>query len=372
MESPTPSGPPALRFGMRNEQPLMLGLFGLNVTGSTLISTAPTSFEVSWRHSREVARIADRMGLDMLVSIARWSGFGGLSNLAGEAYETLTYIAGLAAVTENIQVFSTVHAPIVHPLLAAKALATIDHISGGRAGLNVVMGWNERDMGMFGIPLRAHDERYAFGAEWLEIVDRLWTSAEPFDVAGEYFTLTGALSAPPPVQRRLPVLNAGASEAGIDYSARHADLNFTSFQSFDHVAQYRDMLREKSAAHGRDVGLLSLVLVVCRDTEAEARAAYEALRDEADLVAGANFVRANGVPIDLMSEPERRALLLSVCIGPENATLVGTPEQIVERLLTMRRAGVDGLLLGFQDYLRELPHFAERVMPLLKEVGLRV
>src|SRR3546814_3308531 len=101
--------------------------------------------------------MADRMGLDFLVSVARWSGFDGPSRFAQEAFETLTYIAGLAAVTNRILVFSTVHVPIVHPLIAAKAMATIDHISGGRGGLNIVMGWNERDMGMFGIPLRSEE-----------------------------------------------------------------------------------------------------------------------------------------------------------------------------------------------------------------------
>src|SRR3546814_18796193 len=82
--------------------------------------------------------MADRMGLDFLVSVARWSGFDGPSRFAQEAFETLTYIAGLAAVTNRILVFSTVHVPIVHPLIAAKAMATIDHISGGRGGLNIV------------------------------------------------------------------------------------------------------------------------------------------------------------------------------------------------------------------------------------------
>src|SRR3546814_7737111 len=82
--------------------------------------------------SSDRATMADRMGLDFLVSVARWSGFDGPSRFAQEAFETLTYIAGLAAVTNRILVFSTVHVPIVHPLIAAKAMATIDHISGGR------------------------------------------------------------------------------------------------------------------------------------------------------------------------------------------------------------------------------------------------
>src|SRR3546814_10946211 len=118
------------------------------------------------------------MGLDFLVSVARWSGFDGPSRFAQEAFETLTYIAGLAAVTNRILVFSTVHVPIVHPLIAAKAMATIDHISGGRGGLNIVMCWNERDMGMSGIPLRAHDARYSYGDEWNEGFERLCARME--------------------------------------------------------------------------------------------------------------------------------------------------------------------------------------------------
>src|SRR3546814_14869699 len=97
--------------------------------------------------------------------------------------------------------FRSVHVPIVHPLIAAKAMATIDHISGGRGGLNIVMGWNERDMGMFGIPLRAHDARYRYGAEWIVVFERICDSDEPFNLEGEFFHLTPCQSAPRPIQK---------------------------------------------------------------------------------------------------------------------------------------------------------------------------
>jgi alkanesulfonate monooxygenase SsuD/methylene tetrahydromethanopterin reductase-like flavin-dependent oxidoreductase (luciferase family) len=363
----------SLRFGMRSRQPLMFGIFATNATGSVMLTQAPSSFEVSWEHSLKVARMVDRMGFDMIVPVARWRGFGGATNYAGETYETLTYMAGIAAVTENIATFTTIHVPLIHPVVAAKAVMTIDHISGGRAGLNIVMGWNEKEMAMFDVGLRPHRDRYAYGAEWMTIVDRLWSSEEPFDFEGEFFHLASCESLPRPIQRRPPVINAGTSATGIDFAARHADINFTSFTDFEQVERYSRSLKQRAfEERGREIGLLSIALIVCRETEAEARRDHAWLRENADIVASYNWAKSLGINVDAMPDEQREAFLATFAVTPGNAALVGTPEQIVDRLSEIKRAGIDGMLLGFHDYAKELPFFEERVMPLLIQQGLRV
>ncbi len=147
-----------------NDQKLKLGLFGTNCSNGLTVSHAATTYRATWEHSLAIARRTDAMGFEMLVPIARWRGFGGTTDFNGTCFETYTWAAALAAATERIMVFSTSHVPTVHPIVAAKQCVTVDHISGGRFGLNLVMGWFTPEMEMFGAPQREHDERYATAA----------------------------------------------------------------------------------------------------------------------------------------------------------------------------------------------------------------
>ena len=130
----------------------------------------------------------------------------------------------------------TVHVPLVHPLYAAKALATVDHISQGRAGLNIVCGWNPKEFGMFGVPLV--EKGYDQAAEWLEIVERLYASDDPFDYDGTYYTLKEAVSRPASLQTPRPVtMNAAFGGPGRDFAAAHCDYLFTTFTEIDEAGE---------------------------------------------------------------------------------------------------------------------------------------
>ena len=110
----------------------------------------------------------------------------------------------------------TVHVPLVHPLYAAKALATVDHISHGRAGLNIVCGWNPKEFGMFGTPLV--EKGYDQAAEWLDILERLYAADEPFDHDGTYYRMKEAVSRPASLQAPRPVtMNAAFGDPGRDF-----------------------------------------------------------------------------------------------------------------------------------------------------------
>ena len=113
-----------------------------------------------------IARLADAMGLELFVPVARWRGYGGSTNYASASFDTFCWAAGLAMATRNAFIFSTCHVPTLHPIVAAKQLTTIDHISGGRAGINTVGGWFRPELEMFGRPLLEHDRRYDLAEEW--------------------------------------------------------------------------------------------------------------------------------------------------------------------------------------------------------------
>ena len=362
----------AANVPLYNAQPLKLGVFATNLSGHVLCSAAPTGFEMSWQHSLAIAKQVDRMGLEVIVPAARWLGYGGATGFHDRTFETLTYAAGLLAATRDVMVFSTVHAAVVNPVVAAKAIATIDHISDGRAGLNIVMGWYAREMAMLGVELRGHADRYRHGAEWMGIVDGIWRDGGPFDFEGEYFQLRGVRGDPRPVQPRPVLINAGASPAGVDFSARHADFNFTVFDDEEHAAGYVDRVRRKAWEHRRRIGMLTTCVVVCRDTEREAQASYRSIVDHADWAAARAYLASQKIDLEALDEDARAAFLERFVAGAASRPIVGTPEQVVDALASIKLAGIDGVLLGMVDYVEELPYFERRVLPLMKQHGLRV
>ena len=353
-------------FGRHLKQPLMLGVFALNGSGSGGICTLPSSFEMTWAHNLKIAQMADAFGLELFMPLSRWIGFGGKSNYAGDTFEPLSYMAGIAASTKRIMTIVTLHVPFVHPVLIAKAISTIDHISNGRAGINMVMGWLKPELALFGLTPMATDDRYAYGAEWLSIVHKLWCEQEPFDHEGESFQLKGLISNPKPVQQRPPIVSAAMSDAGLAFACEHADLTFASFKGYEQLKTHCANLRAKAKEIGNpEVGVVSLSLVICRETEAEARAYHQSLRDHSDLEAAANFAACSGMDLSTLTEAERDKVLRDLAMNPGNATLIGTPTQVADQIEEMHVCGVSALFVGFHDYLQEFPFFHQNVMPLL-------
>ena len=355
-------------------QKLKLGLFSFNVSGGMMATTTPTSYEVSWEHTKQIALQAERMGFEALVPVGRWRGFEGRTNFAGESFETYTWAAGLAEATERIMVFATSHVPTVHPVLAAKQAVTIDHISSGRFGLNVVMGWFTHEMEMFSGKQKEHDERYQYGLEWVEIVKRLWTEDEPFDFDGRYFQLRGARALPKPIQTPHPVLvNAGSSPAGIDFSARAVDISFVGMGTYEMGEAAASAVRKRAREqYGRPMSTMTYATIVCRDTEREARRDYQEMVDNIDWEAIDYLTRVFGLEGQSYGDAESvRKLRTQFALGWGGMTFVGTPGQVADQLARVSQIGIDGVMLGFLDYVVELEHFDRTVMPLLRQRGLR-
>lgn len=140
----TPVKPNPMRVS-RNK--MQLGVFSTNTEGGCTVTNAPERIRGDdWAGNLEIAKDADRAGFEAFIPVGRWKGFGGANNTGGVCYETYTWAAGIAALTDQIAVFTTSHLPTVHPLFAAKQAVTIDHISGGRFGLNILCGWYGAEM----------------------------------------------------------------------------------------------------------------------------------------------------------------------------------------------------------------------------------
>lgn len=356
-----------------NDQPLKLGLFGTNCSYGLTISHAETGYEPTWEHTLEIAQKADRLGFEALVPVARWRGFGSTTNFNGTCFETYTWATGLAALTERIGIFATVHLPTVHPIVAAKMAVTADHISRGRFGLNLVMGWFTPEMEMFGAAQREHDNRYGYGQQWLDFVNMLWTEEGSFDFVTDDFDCLQVESYPKPHQAPRPaLLNAGNSKSGIEFSARNVDVNFASLDTLETMSAYTSSVKAKAKNdYGRDIQTMTYGLVVCRDTEEEAKRDFQHIIDMGDRDATTNIMKVLGMQSESFAS-QIETYQERFIAGWGGYPLVGTPEQVTEELTRLHRVGgMDGMILGMLDYCAEIDYFGEQVLPLLKEAGLR-
>src|SRR5580700_11372314 len=163
---------------MHNANRLKIGLFGANCSSGRAVTLVPERWSGSWPDNLKLAQMADAAGLDFMLPIGRWKGYGGDTDYQGTTLETLTWASGLLSKTERLVVFGPVHAPLIHPVIAAKQFVTADHIGEGRVGLNVVCGWNESEFEMFGVEQRDHEKRYEYAKEWLDAVKAIWTRSE--------------------------------------------------------------------------------------------------------------------------------------------------------------------------------------------------
>jgi len=383
MSPRTPAGPTRTaslreRLAMYNGHRLKIGLFGANCSSGRSATQVPERWSASWPQCVALARMAEVRGIDFLLPIARWKGYGGATDFHGTTLETMTWAAGLLAVTERMTVFGTVHAPLFNPLIAAKEFVTADHIGEGRFGLNLVVGWNEGEFEMFGVNQRAHEERYRFAQEWLDAVMRAWTEPGTFDVAGDYLALKGVRAFPKPFGGTRPIImNAGSSETGQAFALKNCDAYFTanaaSRVSLDAAVRKVDEIKGQARAVGREIEVFTVGQVVCRPTQHEAEEYYRhAVIDNADWGAVDGMLALKGITPDRMPLDEyetKRRYFAGNAIG--GYPYVGTPDRVAEELANVSKAGMRGIAISFVNYLNELPYFCDEVLPRLVRFGVR-
>ncbi len=361
-----------------------LACFGFNAQGGCSITEAPGVVYPTWDEQVRIAQLAEGANLEALLPGARWAGFGGSTNFQGRSFDTFAWAAGLAAITSKIQVFCTYHVPTAHPVRVAKTIATIDHISRGRFGVNIVAGWNAHEIGMFGAAQREHDDRYEYAEDFFTVVNDLLTREGYFDVDSTYFHIEGAYSEPKPIQTPHPVyMAAGMSPRGRDFAARFADVSFIPPIDMSTVADLvADTKRRAREDHGREIMVFSQTPIVCADTEKEAQDYLRYYVDErGDFVAARNLLSTLfGATIDqhgfenkpLDDGDKDNPMLRAMVAGHGGHALVGSPEQVVEGFAQLAEAGFDGAAVSWVNYEDGLEQFSRDVAPLMIQAGLRV
>ncbi len=341
-----------------------------NCRYSMSISTyKPNPEEWEFEHNVRIAQLAEAENFDFLFPSARWRGVGGKTNYQGTNIETLTWAASMLQRTERIGVYSTVHVPVYHPFLVAKVGAGLDYMSGGRWGLNVVSGWNQPEFEMMGLEMEGHEKRYERTTDFIKVIKGLWT-AKPgtFDFDSEWYRIRrGWISPMPKSQPHPPIINAGTSDAGRNLVANHCDWSFMIPPSIDLAGEMIGDIKRRAARAGREVRCVAALFLILGKTQAEADGTKQKIVDGADTEALENWMA--GVQMD--SESFDAHTLDMLCLSGGSLPVVGTRETIAEAIIDLYRAGIDGVLLSFLDYLESTEDFAHKVIPLLRDAGIR-
>ena len=292
---------------------------------------------VTWPQWLALAQACERSGLEGLFRADHYSSFHGPPDAALDAWATL---AALAAVTTRIRLGSLV-SPVTfrHPSLLARMAVTVEQVSGGRVEVGLGAGWHEDEHVRAGFPFPPMSERLGLLAEQLEIVHRSW-AAEPFDFVGERYVLRGANPLPKPTVKPNLIVGGAARRGTVVPAVRFADEYNTAFVSPDEAARRRAVVVEACRAAGRAPLTFSLMT---RCVVGSDRGSLERRLDRIEALTGYNL---------------RERL---------DVTIVGTVEEVAERIREYEAAGVERLMLQhlLHEDLESIELLGASVAPLV-------
>jgi pyrimidine oxygenase len=351
---------------------MQLGVFTPIGNNGWLISTTSPQYMPTFDLNRTIVEKAEHFGFDFALSMIKLHGFGGPSQFWEHNLESFTLMAGLAAVTKRIQLFATCAVLTMPPPIAARMAVTIDSISHGRFGVNIISGWQRREYTQMGVwPGSEHyKRRYQYCAEYVTIMRELWATGRS-DFKGEFFKMDDCRCSPLP-SAPIPIICAAQSDAGTRYAAQHADYNFcASFGENKPTAVAASVARLVAATKetGRDCGALVLTMIIADETDAAAFAKWQHYKDGTDLEAIAyRDAQAKDDPsTDIYSQPNRRALLGTDKLPTNQGVLVGSYANVARMLDELSLVpGVRGVMLTFDDFVIGMEQFGTRIMPLMR------
>jgi FMNH2-dependent dimethyl sulfone monooxygenase len=333
--------------------------YWLPVFGGWLRNVDDENMEASWAYVKRLAQRSEALGFDLtLIAELNLNDIKGVEAPSLDAWSTA---AALAAVTEKIELMVAVRPTFHLPALLAKQAANIDRISGGRLSLNVVSSWWADEAKKYGVTFEQHDDRYARTGEWLDVVNGVWSKSH-FSYTGKYYRVEDNVLEPKPASRPRPTIYAGGeSPAAKDLIAEKADAYLMHGDLPERAAEKVKDLSERRAKFTMEplkFGIAGYAIV--RETEKQAQDELRRITDVQQSAAG----YANYQQWIAGTQLEQRVSLEDYSVSNRGlrSGLVGTPEQIQERMAGFERAGIDLVLLQFSPQLEEMEAFSKAVI----------
>ncbi|TIP96972.1 MAG: dimethyl sulfone monooxygenase SfnG [Mesorhizobium sp.] len=339
-----------------------------NVSGGLVISNIEQRTGWDIDYNRKLAQIAEANGFDYALSQIRFTaGYG-----ADNQHESVSFSHALLAATTTLKVIAAILPGPWNPALAAKQIATINHLTNGRVSVNVVSGWFRGEFAAIGELWLDHDERYRRSEEFIRALRGIWTE-DSFTLKGDFYRFTNYSMKPKPIEPLPEIFQGGSSRAARDMASRVSDWYFTNGNTPEEIRKQVDDIRAKAKANGHKVKIGVNAFAIARESEQEARAVLdeiiakanpEAVQGFADQVKNAGKASPEGEGNWAKSSLED---LVQYNDG-FRSNLIGTPEQIAERILNLKDAGADLILLGFLHFQEEIEFFGKRIIPLVREL----
>ncbi|MGG3846105.1 dimethylsulfone monooxygenase SfnG [Aeribacillus composti] len=345
---------------------LQFAYWAPNVSGGLVISNLPQKTGWSFEDNKRYAQIAEENGFDYVLLQTRFFASYG----AEKQLEAAALASALAASTKKLNIITAVLPGLWHPGVIAKIISTIDHISNGRASINIVSGWFKNEFIGYGEPWLDHDERYRRSEEFIQVLRDLWTK-ETTTFKGDFYRINEAPLKPKPIN--IPkIFQGGNSKAAREMAGRVSDVYFMNGNSLENLKKQIDHVKSLAESNGRNIQFGVNGFVIVRDTEEEAKQVLKDIVLHADKEAVEGF--ENQVKFAGKASPEGEGMwaestfedLVQYNDGFKTG-LIGTAEQVADRIIELKKIGVDIVLTGFLHYDEDLKAFGEKVIPLVRE-----
>ncbi len=349
---------------------MQVGVFiPIGNNGWLLSETAP-QYKPTFALNKAIAQKAEGYGLDFLLSMIKLRGFGGATEFWEYNLESFTLMAGLAAVTDRIKLFATSATLVTPPAIAARMASTIDSISGGRFGLNLITGWQRPEYDQMGMwPGDEHfRRRYDMLAEYAQVLRDLWATGTS-DLKGKYYTMDDCRVRPIP-EGEMKIICAGSSDEGLAFSAKYADYAFCLGKGLNTPMAFssiNDRLALATAKTGREVSVFVLVMIIAEETDEAAMAKWENYKAGADQGAIAWLGEQGAADKTSATTNVRQLADPTSAVNLNMGTLVGSYAKVAAMLDEIAAVpGTGGVLLTFDDFLEGVDKFGERIQPLMQ------
>lgn len=351
--------------------PIKFAYWVPNVSGGLVISKIEqrTSWDIDY--NRRLAQTAEQAGFDYALSQIRFTAGYGAEN----QHESVTISHALLAATTKLKLIAAVLPGPWHPALLAKQIATVDHLTGGgRIAVNVVSGWFRGEFTAIGEHWLDHEERYRRSEEFIRVIKGVW-SQDGFTFKGDFYRFNNYTLSPKPLVQP-EVFQGGSSRAARDMASRVSDWYFTNGNTPEGIKAQVDDIRAKAAANGHSVKVGVNAFVIARETEEEARQVLAEIIGKADFEAvnafGAEVKNAGKASPEGEGNWAKSTFEDLVQYNDGFRTnLIGTPQQIAERIVALKDAGVDLVLTGFLHFIEEVEYFGQHVLPRVRELEAR-
>ena len=350
---------------------LKLGLFAFNSMGGISL-LKKNLWNANWNEIENLVKKAEQNSFNFILPLSKITGWKGKKNPHGFAYETFVMSAGLINITKKINIISTIHIPLTHPVHAAKICKSLIAINKGKAGriyINLVAGCVKTDLEIFNLENFKLKEKYKIASDWIKLFKKSITAEKPFNANYEHFKGKNIVADVNRKVKAVPkIISAGYSPEGKSFALNNCDYQFTFFNNLERSKEQNLKIRNEMRKKNKNVKLLANIHIVSGKSQQNVKnnfQKYFKLIDKKSVEIFYKNLTKNNPKLKNILKLDKK-LISSIGLGCGSYLLVGTPKEIVKKFSIIKKSGFYGVAISFCDYKNDLNFFCRNILPSLK------